>query len=428
MANITSYPTATPTGSDLVIGTDMSTTPISTKTFTIDSINSLAYDATFPFVFNTTSKTGIQSSTNTASGSQSIAMGLTTTASESRSTAMGQSTVASGDVSTAMGKDTKALGDTSTAIGDRTTASGSKSTAMGDGTTASGTTSTAMGFETTASGSASTAMGDDTIASGAVSTAMGEDTIASGYGSTAMGDATTAFGRSSTSMGQFNVLNTGDNATSYAVTNTAFSIGNGTNSSSRSDAFKVLFNGTTTIAGSITGTSIIKSGGASTEYLMADGSVTTGSGQVNSLTTTGTTGASTLISGVLNVPEYAGDANPLTYSTQLFQTGTNNPQRQALVVDTLLAEGAGGFRRVTFTRSGVGDYRARVTYTLATNTTNLNIMFGDSICRVTNKVNGSDGTGSYREWSFETRDFNGTLSDGLLSGNNGGYMTITLYA
>ena len=71
-----------------------------------------------------------------------------------------------------------------------------------------------------------------------------------------MGDATTAFGRSSTSMGQFNVLNTGDNATSYAATNTAFSIGNGTNSSSRSDAFKVLFNGTTTIAGSVTSESL----------------------------------------------------------------------------------------------------------------------------------------------------------------------------
>ena len=240
-------------------------------------------------------------------------------------------------------------------------------------------------------------MGDDTIASGAVSTAMGEDTIASGYGSTAMGDATTAFGRSSTSMGQFNVLNTGDNATVYAATNTAFSIGNGTNSSSRSDAFKVLFNGTTTIAGSITGTSIIKSGGASTEYLMADGSVTT-------------------------------DPNPLTYSAQLFQDSTNNPIGQAAVVDTLLVEGAGGYRRVTFTRSSPGNYRARVSYTLATNPSKLNIMFGDSICRVTGKVNGTDGVESYREWSFETPGFDGVLSDGLLLGNNGGYMTITLYA
>tara|TARA_R110002095_G_scaffold41215_1_gene37976 strand:+ start:402 stop:1145 length:744 start_codon:yes stop_codon:yes gene_type:complete len=42
MAIINSYPTATPTGSDLVIGTDVSTTPNSTKTFTIDSINALS--------------------------------------------------------------------------------------------------------------------------------------------------------------------------------------------------------------------------------------------------------------------------------------------------------------------------------------------------------------------------------------------------
>ena len=368
MANITSYPTATPTGSDLVIGTDMSTTPISTKTFTIDSINSLggaptgtgtintipvftsstavgnspmsyvtggeyiqfftgitrittdsvavvsllsenvfttniqaaaagtvtikgntivgdaATDAltvnaasTFTtaavfsssvtasslvksggtasqflmangtttlatFAFNTTSSTGIQSSTNTASGGFSTAMGATTTASGVASTAIGSSTLASGSQSTAMG--------------DRTTASATTSTSIGSGTEASGTASTAMGNSTIASGASSTAMGDDTEASGANSIAMGNDTIASGLSSTAMGYATTAFGRSSASMGQFNVLNTGDNATSYAATNTAFSIGNGTNSSSRSDAFKVLFNGTTTIAGSVTSESL----------------------------------------------------------------------------------------------------------------------------------------------------------------------------
>ena len=42
MAIINSYPKVTPTGSDLVIGTDVSTTPNSTKTFTIDSINALS--------------------------------------------------------------------------------------------------------------------------------------------------------------------------------------------------------------------------------------------------------------------------------------------------------------------------------------------------------------------------------------------------
>ena len=42
MAIINSYPTATQHGSDLIIGTDVSTTPNSTTTFTIDSINALA--------------------------------------------------------------------------------------------------------------------------------------------------------------------------------------------------------------------------------------------------------------------------------------------------------------------------------------------------------------------------------------------------
>ena len=113
-----------------------------------------------------------------------------------------------------------------------------------------------MGDDTTASGESSIAMGSDTIASGTNSTAMGFFTTASGSFSTAMGDNTTAFGYASTAIGRFNVLNTGDNATAYAATNTAFSIGNGTAGVSRSDAFKVLFNGTTTIAGSVTSESL----------------------------------------------------------------------------------------------------------------------------------------------------------------------------
>ena len=46
MAIINSYPTATPTGSDILIGTDTSTTPNSTKTFSVDSINALAPQGT----------------------------------------------------------------------------------------------------------------------------------------------------------------------------------------------------------------------------------------------------------------------------------------------------------------------------------------------------------------------------------------------
>ena len=55
----------------------------------------------------------------------------------------------------------------------------------------------------------------------------------------------------------------------------------------------------------LTANSIIKQGGTSLQYLMADGSVSTApSSPFVSLTTIGSSGASTLIGGVLNVPTY----------------------------------------------------------------------------------------------------------------------------
>ena len=242
MPKISTYTTVTPQGNDKIIVSQTSGTPTDvTKNVTVDGLKTFI-KGIFPFLFNTTSLTGIQSTGNTASGTNSIAMGASTAASNTNSTAMGDSTEASGGSSTAMGR--------------RTIASGTTSTAMGESTTSSGNNSIAMGNTTTASGSDSTAMGTSGIASGNSSTAMGAQTAASGRYSTATGLFTKAFGRSSTSRGQFNVLNTGDNATTYDATNTAFSIGNGTSEGSRSDAFSVLFNGTTTIAGSVTSESL----------------------------------------------------------------------------------------------------------------------------------------------------------------------------
>ena len=137
-----------------------------------------------------------------------------------------------------------ATGDYSTAMGRNTTASGSYSTAMGWGPTASGYGSTAMGGGTTASNYYSTAMGAGTTASGSRSTSMGDNTTASGHSSTSMGYYTTASDYASTVIGQYN--SSGSSATSadsFSTSNTAFVIGNGTNSSNKSDAFKVMFNG-----------------------------------------------------------------------------------------------------------------------------------------------------------------------------------------
>ena len=167
---------------------------------------------------NDTSGNGIQSPSNTASGN--------------RSTAMGHFTTASGDYSTAMGYNSEASGDYSTAMGDYTEASGNVSTALGRDTTASGNYSTAMGYKTTASGGTSTAMGLATNA---------EDYI-------------------SFAIGSFNETDENSNPYQFSFQNTAFVIGNGGFDSNgnflglngpRSNAFEVLFDGTTTIAGDL---------------------------------------------------------------------------------------------------------------------------------------------------------------------------------
>jgi hypothetical protein len=203
---------------------------------------------------------GIQSPSNTASGNYSTAMGYDTNASRPYSTAMGNNTEASGYGSTAMGIQTTASGGDSTAMGFDTAASGYGSTAMGIQTTASGGDSTAMGSGTTASGDYSTAMGSVTQASGDGSTAMGASTTASGSYSTASGGATTAEDYLSFVIGVHNETDETPNPEIFSYQNTAFVIGNGGydiegsyvgTSDTFSNAFEVLFDGTTTIAGDL---------------------------------------------------------------------------------------------------------------------------------------------------------------------------------
>jgi len=108
------------------------------------------------------------------------------------------------------------------------------------GTSATGNYSVAMGYSTTASGNSSTAMGYQTTASGDSSTAMGKQTIASDFASLVIGQYNSS---------GYSVTN---NATSFNTANTAFVIGNGADSSNKSDAFKVMFNGDTTISNDLT--------------------------------------------------------------------------------------------------------------------------------------------------------------------------------
>jgi len=135
-----------------------------------------------------------------------------------------------------------------------TSPTGIYASAMGNSTTASGNESTAMGYDTTASGEASTAMGYSTTASAQSSTAMGRGTTASGTNSTAMGYGTTASDYGSLVIGRYNSSGSSvtNSATSFSTSNTAFVIGNGADSSNKSDAFKVMFNGDATVSNDLT--------------------------------------------------------------------------------------------------------------------------------------------------------------------------------
>merc|ERR1712070_1164446 len=82
---------------------------------------------------------------------------------------------------------------------------------------------------------------------------MGNNTEAHGSRSTALGSRTIAGDFASVVIGQYNSSgSTATSATSFSSTAPAFVIGNGEDSDNKSDAFKVLFNGDTTVSNDLT--------------------------------------------------------------------------------------------------------------------------------------------------------------------------------
>ena len=184
----------------------------------------------------------------TGSFSQNRAPGSTI---GTNSHAEGEFPVASGTNSHAEGTGTEASGESSHAEGEFTIASNNGSHAEGIGTIASGEDSHAEGHNAEASGESSHAEGSGTIASGNGSHAEGFITKASGNNSHAEGTGTEASNFSSHSAGKYNALMT-TGGTPNNTTGTAFVVGNGTSSSSRSNAFSVQYDGTVKAKSTIT--------------------------------------------------------------------------------------------------------------------------------------------------------------------------------
>ena len=114
-----------------------------------------------------------------------------------------------------------------------------------------------------------------------------------GLASHSQGFETIAKSYASHAGGRFNIDNGSSNT--WVDTDPLFTLGNGASNSARSNAFQVLKNGNTSISGNLTASSIIKSGGTSSQFLKADGSVDNtsyGVGTVTSVSATGGTGIS----------------------------------------------------------------------------------------------------------------------------------------
>lgn len=182
-------------------------------------------------------------SSNTSSGDYSTVSGSSNTASGNYSLAFGRSSSASGINSIALGYFANASDFNSVAIGEEVTSSGQFSLATGFQTMATGTSSSAFGAGTIASGVSSTALGGGSEASAPYSTALGYSTLAAAYYSTAMGHYTVAKSVYGTAIGTYNDASDSPFPSTSSPTDRIFQIGNGSSSSTRSNAMTVLRSG-----------------------------------------------------------------------------------------------------------------------------------------------------------------------------------------
>ena len=205
-------------------------------------------DASASPIFETGSAFGsIQIPENThATGMKSMAIGNNTTASSSYAFAEGNTTKARGEASHAEGSDTDAYGYASHAEGSRTYANGNNSHAEGCITNANGSRSHAEGEQTIAQGSHSHAEGMLSKTIGDFSHAEGYNCVADAAYSHAGGNESAALYPYSFAHGNgIQVLN-GAAVGNYNVQNPndLFQVGNGSSSTSRSNAFRVTKDGT----------------------------------------------------------------------------------------------------------------------------------------------------------------------------------------
>lgn len=192
----------------------------------------------------------VQEDGNYSLGASASALGENSSASGSYAFAEGYQTEATGQASHAEGQGTTSSSTGTHTEGVGTTASAARAHAEGNSTTASGQNAHTEGNGTTASGQSSHAEGHNTIASNTCAHAEGHTTTASGSYSHTTGMGTTAQRKSQTVIGEYNILDTEGSITTRG--DYVFIIGNGSSSSTRSNALAVKWDGVVESSGTPT--------------------------------------------------------------------------------------------------------------------------------------------------------------------------------
>ncbi|MEM7163632.1 MAG: tail fiber domain-containing protein [Bacteroidota bacterium] len=206
-----------------------------------------------------------------ASGNYSSAFGRDVSASGSNSFAAGRQSAASGFASVALGFDANAIANYSFACGNVANANGINAFAFGENVTAmgnnaiamgrnasAGTDGIAIGNDASASQTNAIAIGENTNSNQTGSIAIGQDIVLSGLRSAALGYNLNSPSFGETSIGYNNTVYTPQSATLIIPEDRLFTIGNGANSSSLSDAFIIFKDGDAFLAGNVTSSSDLR--------------------------------------------------------------------------------------------------------------------------------------------------------------------------
>jgi len=195
---------------------------------------------------------------NTASSAAAVALGLETTASGSASVALNNSTVASGGDSFASGFESTATGSAGTAMGYRTSALGDYAFAAGYLSNTNGDSAIAMGANAKADANKTVAIGSDIIVDLNSGVGIGNNILVKGEAGVVIGSGLEGTSFRETVLGSFNLAPISPSVSTWVGTDDLFTIGNGQDINTKSNALVLNKNGELQLpsygGGTITGT------------------------------------------------------------------------------------------------------------------------------------------------------------------------------